>query len=102
MAINSAFTTEEQVPQGDEDNGDDFDYVTREGTIRFRPNYFEIKNDRVLAYRDQVYSGSYRFEYYCRAICEGTFVAPATRAAAMYSPSVNGYSAQGELQIKGR
>ncbi|MHB9072301.1 MAG: alpha-2-macroglobulin family protein [Desulfobaccales bacterium] len=102
MAINSAFTTEEQVPQGDEDNGDDFDYVTREGTIRFRPNYFEIKNDRVLAYRDAVYSGSYRFEYYCRAICEGTFVAPATRAAAMYSPGVNGYSAQGELVVKGR
>jgi uncharacterized protein YfaS (alpha-2-macroglobulin family) len=102
MAINSAFTTEEQVPQGDQDNGDDFDYVTREGTIRFRPNYFEIRNDRVLAYRDAVYSGSYRFEYYCRAICEGTFVAPATRVAAMYSPGVNGYSAQGELQVKGR
>lgn len=102
MAINSAFTTEEQVPQGDQDNGDDFDYVTREGSIRFRPNYFEIRNDRVLAYRDAVYSGSYRFEYYCRAICEGTFVAPATRAAAMYSPGVNGYSAQGELQVKGR
>jgi len=102
MAINSAFTTEEQVPPGDEYNGDDFDYVTREGTIRFRPNYFEIRNDRVLAFRDAVYSGSYRFEYYCRAICEGKFVAPATRVAAMYSPGVNGYAAQGDLEIKGR
>jgi uncharacterized protein YfaS (alpha-2-macroglobulin family) len=103
MALNSAFTTEEPLPAGsDQESSDDFDYVTREGTIRFRPNYFEIKNDRVLAFRDQVYSGSYRFEYYCRAICEGKFVVPATRVAAMYSPGVNGYSAQGELEVKGR
>ncbi|MCK9375043.1 MAG: MG2 domain-containing protein [Syntrophobacterales bacterium] len=102
LAINSAFKTEERVPEGDEENGDDFDYVTREGTIRFRPNYFEIRDDRVLAFRDQVYSGSQRFEYYCRAVCEGTFVVPATRVAAMYSPGVNGYSAQGKLTIKGR
>jgi uncharacterized protein YfaS (alpha-2-macroglobulin family) len=102
MALNSAFTIEEQVPQEDQDNGDDFDYVTKEGAIRFRPNYFEIKNDRVLAFRDQVYRGSYRFEYYCRAICAGKFVVPATRAAAMYSPGVNGFSAQGELEVKER
>jgi uncharacterized protein YfaS (alpha-2-macroglobulin family) len=102
MALNSAFTTEEPIPAGSEESGDDFDYVTREGTIRFRPNYFEIKNDRVLAFKDEVYSGSYRFEYYCRAICEGKFVAPATRVAAMYSPSVNGYSAQSELVVQGR
>ena len=103
MALNSAFKTEEPVPEGDEEErDDDFDYVTPEGTIRFRPNYFEIQNDRVLAFRDQVYSGSYQFEYYCRAVCEGKFVAPATRVAAMYSPGVNGYSPQGELIVKGR
>jgi uncharacterized protein YfaS (alpha-2-macroglobulin family) len=104
MALNTAFKTEEPLPEGDEETErfDDFDYVTPEGTIRFRPNYFEIRDDRVLAFRDQVYSGSYRFEYYCRAVCEGKFVAPATRVAAMYSPGVNGYSAQAELTLKGR
>jgi uncharacterized protein YfaS (alpha-2-macroglobulin family) len=103
MALNSAFTTEEPIPVGsDPESGDDFDYVTREGIIRFRPNHFEIRNDRVLAFRDQVYSGSYMFEYYCRAVCEGTFVVPATRVAAMYAPTVNGYSARGELVVKGR
>ena len=56
----------------------------------------------MLAFRDQVYSGSQKFEYYCRAVCEGKFVAPATRVAAMYSPGVNGYSPQGELIVKGR
>jgi alpha-2-macroglobulin len=103
MALNTAFKTEEPVPENDDsDRDDDFDYITREGTMRFRPNYFEIREDRVLAFRDQVYSGSHRFEYYCRAVCEGKFVAPATRVAAMYSPGVNGYSPQGELTVKGR
>ncbi|MGA9754231.1 MAG: MG2 domain-containing protein [Desulfobaccales bacterium] len=103
MALNTAFKTEEPIPEGEEPgNGDDFDYVTREGTIRFRPNYFEIRDDRVLAFRDQVFSGSHRFEYYCRAVCEGKFMVPATRVAAMYSPGVNGYSPRGELTVKGR
>jgi uncharacterized protein YfaS (alpha-2-macroglobulin family) len=101
MALNTAFKTEELVPAGEE-RDDDFDYFTAEGTMRFRPNYFEIRNDRVLAFRDQVYSGSQRFEYYCRAVCAGKFVAPATRVAAMYSPGVNGYSPRGELSVQGR
>jgi hypothetical protein len=103
MALNTAFKTEEPIPEGEEEyHQDDFDYVTPEGTIRFRPNYFEIRDDRVLAFKDQVYSGSHKFEYYCRAVCEGKFIAPATRVAAMYSPGVNGYSPQGELTVKGR
>jgi alpha-2-macroglobulin len=103
MALNTAFKTEEPIPEGDEEErNDDFDYVTSDGIIRFRPNYFEIRTDRVLAFRDQVYSGSQKFEYYCRAVCEGKFIAPATRVAAMYSPGVNGYSPKGELTVKGR
>ena len=103
MALNTAFKTEEPIVEDDSiSNGDDFDYVTREGQIMFRPNYFEIRDYRVLAFRDQVFSGSYRFEYYCRAVCEGKFVAPATRAAAMYSPGVNGYAPRGQVVIQGR
>ena len=102
MALNTAFKTEEPVPEDEDEREDDFDYVTSDGTIRFRPNYFEIRDDRVLAFKDQVYSGSQKFEYYCRAVCEGKFIAPATRVAAMYSPGVNGYSPKGELTVKGR
>jgi hypothetical protein len=110
VAVNSAFKTEEALPEKDEseDEGptasedDQFDYITPEGNIRFRPNFFEIREDRVLAFRDQVYSGHYRFEYYARAVCEGEFILPATKAAAMYSPGVNGYSAKGKFTVKGR
>ena len=101
MALNTAFKIEEPIPEWEESE-DDFDYLTADGTMRFRPNYFEIRDDRVVAFRDQVFSGPQRFEYYCRAVCEGKFIAPATRVAAMYSPGVNGYSPQGELTVKGR
>jgi uncharacterized protein YfaS (alpha-2-macroglobulin family) len=101
MAVNTAFTTEETPPPGQEEE-DPFDYFAPDGTMRLRPNFFEIRDDRVLAFRDQVYDGKYRFEYYARAVCEGSFVMPCTQASAMYSPEVKGFSPQGKLTIKGR
>lgn len=99
VAVNTAFKTEEPTPDQEEDT---LDYITPEGTIRFWPNYFEIREDRVLSFRDRVYPGTYRFEYYARAVCEGDFVMPSTQAAAMYNPGVQGFSPQGQLSIKGR
>ena len=58
----------------------------RKSTIRFRPNYFEIRTNRVLAFRGPGFSGSQRFNR--RAVCEGKFMVPATRVAAM-SPRVS-------------
>jgi uncharacterized protein YfaS (alpha-2-macroglobulin family) len=101
MAVNTAFTTEETLPPGKEEE-DFFDYFAPDGTIRFRPNFFEIRDDRVLAFRDLVFAGSYRFEYYARAVCEGSFVMPCTQASAMYNPEVKGFSPQGQLTVKGR
>jgi hypothetical protein len=106
VAINTAFKTEESVSHrpGDAEEGeeDPFDYFGPGGILRYRPNFFEIRGDRVLAFRDEVWSGPQVFEYYARAVCEGTFVIPATKVAAMYSPQVHGYSPQGRLTIKGR
>lgn len=101
MAVNTAFTTEETIPSGREEE-DPFDYFAPDGSIRFRPNFFEIRNDRVLAFRDLVYTGSYRFEYYARAVCEGSFVMPSTQASAMYNPEVKGFSPQGNLTVQAR
>jgi hypothetical protein len=102
VAINTAFKTEEPVYEGEGSENDFFDYLAPDGTIRFFPNFFEIRSDRVLAFRDQVYSGSYRYEYFARAVCEGEFVLPASKVAAMYSPNINGYTAKGKITIKGR
>ena len=101
VAINTAFKTEESTPDSDADDSF-FSYLAPDGTIRFRPNFFEIRTDRVLAFRNQIYSGSYRFEYYARAVCAGDFVIPPTKAAAMYAPDVHGYSARGKLTIQER
>jgi uncharacterized protein YfaS (alpha-2-macroglobulin family) len=99
VAVNTALKTEEPTP---EEKEQDYDYLTPDGLIRFFPNHFEIREDRVLAFRDQVYPGTFRFDYYARAVCEGDFVMPPTQAAAMYNPGVQGFTAQGKLTIKGR
>jgi uncharacterized protein YfaS (alpha-2-macroglobulin family) len=99
VAVNTAFKTEEPTPAEKEQ---DYDYLTPDGQVRFYPNHFEIREDRVLAFRDQVYPGTFRFDYYARAVCEGDFVMPPTQAAAMYNPGVQGFTSQGKLTIKGR
>lgn len=102
VAVNSAFKTEEAIPPQEDREEEPFEYFTPEGAMRFRPNYFEIRDDRVLAFRDQVYPGAYRFEYYARAVCEGTFILPSTKAEAMYSPGVQGFSPQGRFTVQAR
>ncbi|MDI6852259.1 MAG: alpha-2-macroglobulin family protein [Deltaproteobacteria bacterium] len=104
MAVNTAFKTEETIPpdQEQEQEEDFFDYFAPDGTMRFRPNFFEIRDDRVLAFRDLVFAGSYRFVYYARAVCEGSFIMPSTQAAAMYDPEAKGFSPQGRLTVQAR
>jgi uncharacterized protein YfaS (alpha-2-macroglobulin family) len=104
VAINPAFATEEKKPDNDDDNGenDTFEYITSEGIFRFRPDFFEIRSDRVLAFKDRVYAGNYIFEYFARAVCAGDFVQPAAKAAAMYNPAVFGYAPKGALTVQGQ
>jgi uncharacterized protein YfaS (alpha-2-macroglobulin family) len=97
VAVNPVFQTEEPTPGEDR-----FDYFSPEGLMRFRPNHLEMREERVLAFRNWVYTGRQVFEYYARAVCEGTFVAPATKVSAMYAPSVYGCTPKGEITIKGR
>ncbi|MBI4644439.1 MAG: hypothetical protein HY743_12110 [Deltaproteobacteria bacterium] len=98
VAVNPVFQTEEPAPEAE----DRFDYFSPDGLMRFRPNHLEMREDRVLAFRDWVYSGPQVFEYYARAVCEGTFTAPATKVSAMYAPLVYGCTPKGEITIKGR
>jgi hypothetical protein len=98
VAVNPVFQTEEPAPEAE----DRFEYFSPDGLMRFRPNHLEMREDRVLAFRDWVYSGPQVFEYYARAVCEGTFTAPATKVSAMYAPLVYGCTPKGEITIKGR
>jgi uncharacterized protein YfaS (alpha-2-macroglobulin family) len=109
VAVNTAFKTEEPLPAGaaeeEPDSGgddDDFDYFPPGGAVRLRPNYFEIREDRVLAFRERLYTGTYQFEYVARAVCQGDFIWPATQAGAMYAPGIRGAAPQDKLTVQGR
>ncbi len=126
VAINSAIKTEEQGAlakkmkrimhqQGDEGEGDDDEfegefgegfgwndwYWDPMGFYRFTPNFFEIRNDRVLAFRNQAWNGIYEYSYYARAVCEGEFLMPSAKIQLMYDPDVVAYTPTGKIVIKG-
>ncbi|HTZ16981.1 MAG TPA: alpha-2-macroglobulin family protein, partial [Dissulfurispiraceae bacterium] len=128
VAINTAIKTEEQVSRkrsvdsdGDESGeGDevgevsegqeegnpavssDQDFDVWGNAYPFYPNHFELRDDRVLAFRDRIWGGVYEYSYYARAVCEGEFVMPQTKAQLMYKPDVVGYTPMSTVTIKPR
>ncbi len=72
------------------------------GFYRFAPNFFEIRNDRVLAFKNRAWQGIYEYSYYARAVCEGEFVLPSSKVQLMYDPEVAGYTPQGKVVIYGK
>ena len=98
VAINSAIKTEELVSGERKTSWDYWDPDT--DAFRLVPNYFEIRDDRVLAFRDRAWKGTYRYEYYARAVCEGEFVVPSTKVQLMYEPDVVGITPVSKLVIK--
>ncbi len=103
VAINTAIETEERVgPDGGEGGqaGEIWDYEGR--FYRFMPNHFELRDDRVLAFRNQAWKGTYQYAYYARAVCEGEFVLPPTKVQLMYEPDVVSYTPAGKFVVKAR
>lgn len=125
VAINSAIKTEEagvaqkkmktmmreDDGEGDDEEGPDGEfgegfgwsdwYWDPSGYYRFTPNFMEIRNDRVLAFRNRAWNGTYEYSYYARAVCEGEFVMPSTKIQLMYDPEVAAYTPLGKVVIKG-
>ncbi|MGA1874747.1 MAG: alpha-2-macroglobulin family protein [bacterium] len=103
VAINSALRTEEQ-PAGynrmgaDESHWIDWDFEG--GFYRFIANYFEIRDDRVLAFKNSSWPGRFRYSYYARAVCEGEFIMPSTKIQLMYEPDIAAYTPVGKLTIE--
>ncbi|MFC1855969.1 hypothetical protein ACFL2A_05455 [Thermodesulfobacteriota bacterium] len=101
VAINSALKSEEPVPN---ENPDEeyywYRYWSSDGYYNFRPNFFEMRDDRVLAFRDYSWRGRFKYTYYARAIVEGDYIIPSTKVQLMYDHSVRGYSPQSSLRIE--
>lgn len=96
-AINSALPAEED-PREDETR--DENYYWRDGFYDLVPDHAEYRDDRVLVFRDSLWSGDFRFEYYARAICAGTFKLRPARAHFMYDPDRYGIAPGGEVRIE--
>jgi uncharacterized protein YfaS (alpha-2-macroglobulin family) len=104
MAINSALKTEEQPRGRQKEEQGPWNYWDGEwGAYRFQPNHFELREDRVLAFRDRIWwGGKFRYSYFARAVLAGEFVLPSTKVQLMYEPDVAGYTPVGKLVIEAR
>ncbi|MGM0598877.1 MAG: alpha-2-macroglobulin family protein [Candidatus Rifleibacteriota bacterium] len=71
------------------------------GSYRFYANHQEMHDDKVLAFKNRLWSGSFRLEYYLRAVCEGRFKMKPTHVSLMYNPEIYGMTIAKEIEIKG-
>lgn len=97
VAVNSALKSEPQAIRQEPEYGSyEFgDYIST-----WRPAYLEIRDDRVVAFRNYGWSGRYRFSYVARAVCEGTFRVPPAKVEPMYQPEDAWFSRAAELTIQ--
>jgi hypothetical protein len=108
VAINSAIKTEERVgpkrkgssdsAEGEEDYWDWWEG----GFYRFTPSFFEIRDDRVLVFKDRSWTGQYQYAYYARAVCEGEFLLPSTKIQLMYEPDTVALTPLSKVIIRGK
>ncbi|MBU1244404.1 hypothetical protein KJ612_14490, partial [Myxococcota bacterium] len=64
-----------------------------------QPTHHEMRDDRFVAYYDQLHAGVYEYVYLARATTIGTFTAPPTRALEMYHPEVFGRGAGETVEV---
>jgi uncharacterized protein YfaS (alpha-2-macroglobulin family) len=104
VAINSAIKTEERVgpKEKSSDEEDDYWWDWGGGLAKFIPSFFEIRDDRVLVFKDEAWRGQFQYTYYARAVCEGEFVMPSTKIQLMYEPETIALTPMKKMVIRGR
>jgi hypothetical protein len=95
VAVNSKLKTEPAITNAaDEGYGYSWD-----GWWSFIPQHFEMRDDRVMAYRDYTWGTHYTYSYYARAVVSGTFQVPAAKIQEMYRPSNVGFAPAQTIEI---
>lgn len=96
VAINSELASEEPVKVDDQN----WEWTGEgEWIAPFSPNHSEMRQDRVVVYRDYNWKGTYRYTYVARAVMVGTFVVPPASLEPMYEPESALYSTGQTLEI---
>ena len=99
VAINSKLKTEPAVHnRADEESN----YGWWDGWWAFVPQHVEMKDDRVMAFRNVSWSEHYRYVYYARAVAPGTFTAPSAKVQEMYRPNRAGFSKSQQVVIEAK
>ena len=102
VAINSAIKTEETLEQLSNEEKDER-YNAEDDVWNFVPNHMEIRDDRVVGFKNHFYWwGTYQFVYYARATIAGEFVLPSTKVQLMYSPDIAAYTPVSKVKIHPR
>ena len=70
-----------------------------DGAYLFRPDHSEMHPEKVVAFRDRLWSNRFRFTYFARAICEGEFMLRPTRVSLMYDPETYGLSQSQTVKV---
>ncbi len=65
----------------------------------FRPDYIDIRDDRLILYGSLRYQQQQKFYYPLRVVTQGTFTVPPIAAEAMYDPSKAAVASSGTVQV---
>ncbi|NCB40037.1 MAG: hypothetical protein EOM80_14830, partial [Erysipelotrichia bacterium] len=97
-AINSALKNDSLPPEAEKED-EEYYCDWNDGAYTFYPDHKELRNDRLLAFKNRMWSGRFKIVYYLRAICEGTFKMKPTQAALMYNPEISGMSLPQTIKV---
>lgn len=65
----------------------------------FKPDYIDIRDDRLILYGSFRYQQQQKFYYPLRVVTQGTFTVPPVSAEAMYAPSKSAVASSGTVQV---
>ena len=68
-------------------------------SIQVRPNFMEIRDDRLVLSYNRLAKGRHTFEYAIRAVTPGSFQYPAAHAEAMYNAALRGSTASDSIEV---
>jgi len=88
VAINSKLKTEPALANKSDERSC---YGWWEGWWAWVPQHMEMRDDRVLSFRNSIWREPYRYTYFVRAVVPGRFTAPSAKVQEMYRPECVGF-----------
>ncbi len=75
-------------------------YLPWAQTQNLKPDYMDIRDDRLVLFASFDGTSEYHFYYAVRAVTSGSFTLPPIKAECMYDPSIHSTSGKGSVTVK--